>query len=147
MKATSIVLANNHHEYTAHMRSPSYRKQAPNRQTDDDADLIMESPKRRPPRSFSEKKVAQNLSMSENDVNRIIRSVAEEADSSQMMKSSEKNDTKTITRPKESQAVTDIVKGTTATSNGENDDMSHTRSVTIKRDNEKKKQMQVELRF
>lgn len=143
MKATSIDLANNHHEYTAHMRSPTNRKQAPNRQTDDDVDLIMESSKRRPPRSFSEKKVTQNLSVGENDVNRIIQSVAEEAGSSQMMKSPVKHDTKIIIRLKESAAVTDIVKGNTATSNCDNDDMGHDRSVTIKRDNERKKQMQV----
>lgn len=145
MKATSIVLANNHHEYTAHARLPSYRKQAPNRQTDDNADSIMESPKRRPTRSISEKKVSQNLSPGENDVNRIIRSVAEEAGSSRITKSPVKNDSKTISRPKESAAVTDLVKGNITASNTEIDEVDHHSSVTIKRDNEKKKQMQVKL--
>lgn len=80
-RPTSVALANNHHEYTSPVKySSSSRKHAANRSLDNDAEWIMETPKRRPPRttSFSEKGKAQNAAVVENDVNRIIRSVAEE---------------------------------------------------------------------
>ncbi|XP_055307648.1 nucleosome-remodeling factor subunit NURF301-like, partial [Sitodiplosis mosellana] len=148
MKATSIVLANNHHEYTSHMRSPSYRKHPLNRQMEDDEDWIMETPKRRPPRTLSEKKITQNSSVCESDVNRIIRSVAEEASSSEVIKSPVFSDKQSTTRPTECAVVTETMKGNTNDANviSQTNEIGQTkRSVTIKRDNEKKKQMQMKL--
>lgn len=146
MKATSIVLANNHHEYASHTRSLSYRKHPSTRQMDEDEEWIMETPKRKPPRTFAEKKITQNLSVSENDVNRIIRSVAEEASDSQVIKSPVM--TESTIKKTDGKVVTETRKLNTidATSNIKSDEIGHTRlSVTLKRDNEKKKQMQVRI--
>lgn len=146
MKATSIVLAHNHHEYTSHIRSPAFRKPPSNRQMDDDEDWIMQTPKRKQPRTFSEKKMAQSSSIVENDVNRIIQSVAEEACISQEIKSPVKIETQSTIKPIEATEAAKEIKGSTilTATNTKIDQFAHTRrSVTIKRDNEKKKQIQV----
>lgn len=144
MKSTSIVLANNHHEYTSNIKSPSYRKHPSNRQIKDDDDWIMQTPKRRPTRSFSEKKTAPT-SVGESDVNRIIRSVAEETSSPQMIESPLKTDTKNAFKLGEAKVVTgSIGNAINTTPKSKVDENSHTKCPSMmKRDNEKKKQIQV----
>lgn len=71
----SASLAHNHHEYTSPMKSTTGRKRPSSRTQD--GDWIVETPKRRPPKtnSSSEKKNSQDASI---DVNRIIQSVEDE---------------------------------------------------------------------
>lgn len=81
---SSVALANNHHEYTSPGKysSPS-RKHSSKQQFIEDNEWVLDTLKRRPLRnsSFSEKQTPQNITVAENDINQIIRSVAEETKS------------------------------------------------------------------
>lgn len=167
-RPTSVALANNHHEYTSPVKySSTSRKHAANRAIDNDDEWIMETPKRRPPRttSFSEKGKAQNAAVVENDVNRIIRSVAEESGgvgggSASGVTSTVKTPVKSEPRTpvKKHQVVPTPVKRTVPTpikttiaaaepkpvNNAVANEISPNRRLAqTKKDNEKKKQMQV----
>lgn len=175
-RPTAEVLANNHHEYTSPGKYPSGSRKHSASRTEDE-DWILDTPKRRPPRttSFSEKKNAQNAVVIENDVDRIIRSVAEESTSTQVssspvaradaqispVKKPAANTVATVTST--SPAIpTSPVKATAtaiaiATANAVESSVGNDAKVAIesspneknrrlaaiKRDNEKKKQMQV----
>lgn len=173
-RPTSVALANNHHEYTSPVKySSTSRKHSASRPIDTDGDWVMDTPKRRPPRttSFSEKGKAQNAAVVENDVNRIIRSVAEESvgggsaaaaaaaisDAIPTTKSPAKVESRTPIK-RQNQIVPSPIKRTVTTpiknvvTNNEPKAASHAvneispnkRTLTqTKKDNEKKKQMQV----
>lgn len=154
-RPTSEVLANNHHEYTSPVKyASSSRKHAASRPINDDDDWILDTPKRRPPRatSFSEKKNAQNAAVIENDVNRIIRSVAEESTSTQVVSTPARSDaqvspvkkaaaTNPVPASPVKNSITSDAKSTVESSPNE----KNRRLAAIKRDNEKKKQIQVRL--
>lgn len=154
-RPTSIALANNHHEYTSPVKYAASRKHAAGRPLDDDEDWIMDTPKRRPPRgnSFSEKKNAQNAAVVENDVNRIIRSVAEETGTSQIISTPVKPDIQspvkkppptpipTIVTPVKSSVV--VAAEAKPISNSANDGSPSKRLAQTKRETEKKKPLQV----
>lgn len=167
-RPTSVALANNHHEYTSPVKysSTSRGKHAANRSIENDDEWIMETPKRRPPRStsFSEKGKAQNAAVVENDVNRIIRSVAEESGS--VGAGSASAATTTVKTPVKSEPRTPVKKhqivptpvkrtvptpinSTIATpepkpvNNVVSEISPNRRLAQTKKDNEKKKQMQV----
>lgn len=170
-RPTSVALANNHHEYTSPVKySSTARKHSANRAIENDDEWIMETPKRRPPRttSFSEKGKAQNAAVVENDVNRIIRSVAEEAGgvggvgavsgTTSTIKTPVKSEPRT---PMKNQTVATPAKRTVPTpikstivaaaaatetkpiNNVVNEISPNRRMAQTKKDNEKKKQMQV----
>lgn len=166
-RPTSVALANNHHEYTSPVKySSTSRKHSANRLIEND-DEWLDTPKRRPPRStsFSEKGKAQNAAVVENDVNRIIRSVAEESGGvgggggasgiSSTIKSPVKSEPRTPA--KKHQIVSTPVKRTVPTpikspiantetksvNNIVNEISPNRRLAQTKKDNEKKKQMQV----
>lgn len=165
-RPTAVALANNHHEYTSPVKYSSIsRKHSANRLVEND-DEWMETPKRRPPRStsFSEKGKAQNAAVVENDVNRIIRSVAEESGGGVGGGASGTPPTiKTPVKPeprtpvKKHQIVSTPVKRTVPTpikspianietksvNNVVNEISPNRRLAQTKKDNEKKKQMQV----
>lgn len=166
-RPTSVALANNHHEYTSPVKySSTSRKHSANRPIDKDDEWNMDTPKRRPPRStsFSEKGKAQNAAVVENDVNRIIRSVAEEtggsggggaSGGSPAIKSPVKAEPRSpikkhhiVSTPTKSTASTPI-KSIIANneikpvSNTANEISPNRRLAQTKKDNEKKKQMQV----
>lgn len=159
-RPTSIALANNHHEYTSPVKyaSSSSRKHLAGRPLDEDDEWIMDIPKRRPPRgnSFSEKKNAQNAAVLENDVNRIIRSVAEESGgTSQVLSTPIKLEiqspvkkpppptpTPTVASPVKN-AVIIAAEPKPVSSSGNEGSSPSKRSVQIKGDIEKKKPLQV----
>lgn len=168
-RPTSVALANNHHEYTSPVKySSSSRKHAANRSLEDDSDWIVDTPKRRPPRasSFSEKKNAQNAAVVENDVNRIIRSVAEESGGvTSVTKTPIKVEPQTPAKKPTPVAATPIatvpspiktvaktptnsslVNETKSVSNSVSELSPAKRAAQTKKDNEKKKQMQVSLK-
>lgn len=139
---SSVALANNHHEYTSPSKhSFSSRKHTLKQQFDDDNEWILEPLKRRPPRnsSFSEKQSPQNVTVAENDINQIIRSVAEETKS---------NDPHTVTTDEpisnekctenkiETKKYTDVPFKTEKSFSDQN-------GTPFKKDSEKKKNMQV----
>lgn len=170
-RPTSVALANNHHEYTSPVKySSTSRKHAANRPIDNDDEWIMNTPKRRPPRStsFSEKGKAQNAAVVENDVNRIIRSVAEESGGGRgggvggsasavapTLKTPVKSEPRTPAKKQQiastpvKRAVTTPIKSTVAAAepkpvnNAVNEISPNRRLAQTKKDNEKKKQMQV----
>lgn len=169
-RPTSVALANNHHEYTSPVKySSTSRKHSASRPTDKDDDWMEATPKRRPPRStsFSEKGKAQNAAVVENDVNRIIRSVAEEtganigsgggvSSTSPIVKTPVKVEPRSPVK-KQQEIVSTPVKRTASTpikstiANNETEAVSNSideispsrRLAQTKKDNEKKKQMQV----
>lgn len=160
-RPTSVALANNHHEYTSPVKySSSARKHPANRPLEADDDWIMDTPKRRPPRasSFSEKKNAQNAAVVENDVNRIIRSVAEESGVPTVAKTPlvepQSPAKKPVTAPVATVATpikspikspvkSPVVIETKPVSSSVNEISPSKRAAQTKKDNEKKKQMQV----
>lgn len=78
-RSTSFALASNHHEYSTSPAkySNTSRKHLANRTKDEDNEWFVETPKRRPPRTISSSE-KRNSSAVESNVNRIIRSVAQE---------------------------------------------------------------------
>lgn len=78
-RSTSFALASNHHEYSTSPAkySNASRKHLANRTKDEDNEWFVETPKRRPPRTISSSE-KRNSSAVESNVNRIIRSVAQE---------------------------------------------------------------------
>lgn len=162
-RPTAIALANNHHEYTSPVKYSSSRKHAANRSLEEDDDWILDTPKRRPPRasSFSEKKNAQNAAVVENDVNRIIRSVAEESGVPSVTKTPSKTEPQTPTKkpatvtapaavttvatPIKSPAKSNVVNETKPASVTPNEMSPAKRAAQTKKENEKKRQMQVSL--
>lgn len=119
-QSTSVALAHNHHEYTSPMKNSSARKRSSVR-GHEDIEWVVETPKRRPPRtnSSSEKKNTLNSASSaiENDVDRIIRSVEEET-------AKELKTTKEVSKSPQSKPV------------------NNRRATPVKRENEKTKQQQ-----
>lgn len=79
-RPTSVALASNHHEYSTSPAkySNNLRKHLANRTKDEDDEWFVETPKRRPARTISSSD-KRNASAVESNVNRIIRSVAQEA--------------------------------------------------------------------
>lgn len=139
-RPTSVALANNHHEYTSPGKySSASRKHTANRSMDDDDDWILETPKRRPPRtiSSSEKRSVQNISAVESNVNRIIRSVAEETTPTRSTQQVITTPTKTNITPV--QSIANKITKIPATS------PEKVGIVPIKRDSEKKKHLQVRI--
>lgn len=173
-RPTAEVLANNHHEYTSPGKYPSGSRKHSASRTEDE-EWILDTPKRRPPRttSFSEKKNAQNATIIENDVDRIIRSVAEESTSVQVssspvaradaqispVKKPAANTAATVTSTSPAIPTTPVKATATAIATASAVESSvgydakvaiesspnekNRRLAAIKRDNEKKKQMQV----
>lgn len=144
-RTTSFVLANNHHEYSSHIKSSASRKNPTNRQMDDDDDWMMEIPKRKLQRTnVSEKKTLHNFH--ENDVNRIIQSVAEEtSSSSEVVRQAVRINTQTI-KTKSVNTTEKPEEGTSIKeSNNEKSrtDENFTRIMIAKKESEKRKQMQV----
>lgn len=78
-RSTSVALASNHHEYSTSPAkySNTSRKHLANRTKEEDDEWFVETPKRRPPRTISSSD-KRNASAVESNVNRIIRSVAQE---------------------------------------------------------------------
>lgn len=161
-RPTSIALANNHHEYTSPVKySSGSRKHSANRSLEEDDDWILDTPKRRPPRasSFSEKKNAQNAAVVENDVNRIIRSVAEESGVPSVTKTPVKTEPQTPTKkpttvtataavttvvtPIKSPTKINVVNETKPAIVTPPEMSPAKRAAQTKKDNEKKRQMQV----
>lgn len=157
-RPTSIALANNHHEYTSPVKYSSASRKHSSARYDDDDEWILDTPKRRPPRasSFSEKKnAARNAAIVENDVNRIIRSVAEETKTSTPVKQQsivtpvKKIVQTSIKSPTLIQSTTiNTSNNSSITSNSNNNnninENSNAKRLTVlKRENEKKKLLQV----
>lgn len=132
-RSLSSVLFNNHHEYTSPTKQTPTRKNVPLGRQAEDNEWILETPKRRPPKttSFSEKKNIINAETVQNDVNRIIRAVAEE-----------KNVIQTVTPKKIAQSPQKTPNKLPLLSPEHNNNQA-----VIKGESEKKKQLQVSLHF
>lgn len=147
-RPSSAIISNNHHQYSNSPVKPGplHRKQPPSRPLDDvvNDDWISGTPKKKPTRisSFSDKKAAQNAAVVESDVNRIIRSVAEESTS--IIKSPEK----TISNESRKNTASDCTlivqtQKHNIDSNKINENCNNRRSVRMNKNNEKRKHMQV----
>lgn len=132
-QSTSAALAHNHHEYTSPAKQSSARKRLPVR-AQEDVEWIVETPKRRPPRTNnpSEKKSMPNTSAQiENDVDRIIRSVEEETKKEQKAPKEQK-------ASKEQKATKELTFSSPAKP-------VNNRRTPVKRENDKAKQQQQQL--
>lgn len=139
-RSTSVALASNHHEYSTSPAkySNNSRKHVANRPTDEDDEWLVETPKRRPPRTISSSE-KRNASAVESSVNRIIRSVAQEATPttrpSQIIT--------TPTKPIKSNITPVKIISSTITKVSPANLESKLDTVTTKKDSEKRKNLQV----
>lgn len=141
-RPTSVALANNHHEYTSPGKYSSSSRKHPARSMDDDDDWVLETPKRRPPRtvSSSERKGIQNTASVESNMNRIIQSVAEETTPTRPLLQKPVATTPTKTSITPPNIVVNKIQKTPVTSSE-----SKLAAVAIKRESEKKKHLQVKI--
>lgn len=137
----SVVVSNNHHEYS----NSSCHKPLSGRQLDDvvDDEWTLAMPKKRFTQAglFPEKKSVKSAAIVENDVARIIRSVAEESKS--LTTSLNETNTSEPVTTKHLECIMPVEKCAEIVISNDKDNCSNRRSMRMKKVNEKRKQMQV----